>query len=262
MKSRFLFFMLQIFVLGILLLAGCGPAIQAQPGAAGPDILPSPPPMPTSMPRLPTPTLLAAPTPAPQLAGAAAPLLAVDFAPATDLRSWTVVDAAEPLQAPSIWQVQQGHLRQVSDGTGSPGMYPTALLTGDASWRDYTVSIAAYPTGNDELGLVARASAQGFYVLRLLPDATHPPRRILSRYDAATQTFTPIASADGPGFVSQRWYSLRLQVQGDQLQAFVDDQLVLTAHDATFTQGQVGAYGYAQGQLAFDNLIVQRSGQP
>jgi hypothetical protein len=136
-------------------------------------------------------------------------------------------------------------------------MYPTALLTGDKNWTDYTVSIAAYTTGNDEIGVVARADDQGYYVFRLLPAPGSQPRRVLSRYDAAAQKYTTIATADGPGFEAGRWYTLSLRAQGDRLQAFVDGQPALEARDATLTRGRAGVYGYAQGDLEFDNLAVQ-----
>jgi hypothetical protein len=50
---------------------------------------------------------------------------------------------------------------------------------------------------------------------------------------------------------------LRLEVRGDQLLAFVNNQLALTARDATLAQGRVGVYGYAEGGLEFDHLTVR-----
>jgi len=46
-------------------------------------------------------------------------------------------------------------------------------------------------------------------------------------------------------------------VRGDQLQAYVNDQLVLSARDATLATGRAGVYGYAEGGLEFDHLTVQ-----
>jgi hypothetical protein len=48
-----------------------------------------------------------------------------------------------------------------------------------------------------------------------------------------------------------------LQVQGDQLTAFVDGQPALRARDATFAQGQAGVAGYPEGGLEFDQFVVQ-----
>jgi hypothetical protein len=241
--------------LGAALLAGCAadPPAQAEPGAAV-DVLPTPPPMPTSPPQLPTPT----PPPAPAMGNAPASgaLLLHDDFDRAGLAGWTIVDAADTGTTPSIWQVASGRLGPVSDGDGMPGLYATAQVTGDPAWRDYTVSAAAYATGNDEMGVVARASDAGYYVFRLLPDGSQASR-FLARYDAATSSFKTIASADGVGFVPGRWYRLNLRVQGDHLQGFVDGQRVLDARDTTLTQGRAGVYGYAEGGLVFDDFAVQ-----
>lgn len=282
MNSRLSLFALALLLLSALILAGCGvntpaqaePAAPAQAGPAAPaqaeptasglaerptitDILPNPPPMPTGAPVQPSPTPPRPPATALQIAGAGTPLAQADFEGPVDLHTWTVEDASDTLSSSSIWAIKGGRLEQISDGDGAPGMYATALLTGDQSWADYIVSIAAYTTGNDEMGVTARANQKGYYVFRLLPAAGSQPTRVLSRYDVQTKQFSTIATATGPGFEAGRWYTLSLRVQGDQLQAFVDGQPALEARDATFARGRVGVYGYAQGGLTFDNLTVQ-----
>ena len=84
---------------------------------------------------IPTPTPPPAPAPAPR-APTATTLLSADFGPATDLRTWTVVDSADVMPGPSIWKVQNGHLLPGQRRQGRcPGMYPTALVTGDPAWQ-------------------------------------------------------------------------------------------------------------------------------
>ena len=256
MRFRLWLFALTATLLGALALSGCGtnPPAQAEPAPGG-IVLPTPPPMPTNPPQPPTPT----PPPAP--VAAAAPtagntLLAADFGPSTDLKQWVVVDAADALPGPSVWKVQDGRLIPYSDAQDLPSMYSTALLTGDPTWRDYSVSIAGYVSNNDELGVVARGSDRGYYVFKLLP-AGQKPGMVLARYDAARSTFTPLATADQGGFALERWYTLRLQVQGDQLTAFVNGKPALTARDATFAQGRAGVAAFAEDGLEFDNFVVQ-----
>jgi predicted small secreted protein len=273
MRSRRYSYLLTslVLLLGALALAGCGvntpaqaqpgaasdiqPSAQAEPGAIT-DILPTPPPMPTGAPLPPTPTPLPAPATGPQTAGTAT-LAQADFNGTADLKGWTVVDAPDDLSGLSVWKIDSGTLKQVSDSDGIPGMYQTALLTGDASWSDYAVSVAGYNGGNDEMGVVARAGDKGYYVFRVLPAPSAGPRWVLSRFDAAKREFTMIASANGAGFAPKRWYTLSLRVQGDHLQAFVDGQPAIDAHDATLATGRAGVYGFAEGDLAFDNFTVQ-----
>jgi hypothetical protein len=118
------------------------------------------------------------------------------------------------------------------------------------------VRVAAYSSGNEEMGVVVRSGSGGYYVFRFLPDGASAPSYAISRFDAGAYTFTELASADGPGFANERWYALSVRVEGDRIQAFVDGQPVVEARDGALTQGGAGVYGYAQGQLIFDNFDV------
>ena len=84
-------------VVAALALAGCGanPPAQAEPAAQSGVVLPTAPPMPTDHPQPPTPT--PPPAPAAALAPAGAALLADDFAPGSNLNTWSVIDAAYAL---------------------------------------------------------------------------------------------------------------------------------------------------------------------
>jgi hypothetical protein len=259
MRSRPWLLALAALLLGAVVLAGCGssPQAQAEPGTIS-DILPTPPPMPQG----PTPAPSAVPPPAPDSGpqAAAAPLLATSFDSPQATQGWAVIDAAEVLQFPSVWQVQDGRLAQVSDGNDLPGNYPSALVAGDTTWRDYRVAAAAFPTANDEIGVVGRAGEGGYYVLRLLPAAASGPRALLARYDAASTSFVTLASAEHAGFATGQWVRLELALSGQRLVGRVDGREVLSAQDATLTSGRAGVYGYAQGGLVFDNLSVLPSG--
>jgi hypothetical protein len=244
-----------IALLGALVLAGCGanPAAQAEPAPPGGIVLPTPAPMPTSLPQPPTPTPPPAPAAIP--APAAGPtLLAADFT-STDLGKWSVIDAGIALPGPSVWKVQNGHLIPYSDAQDLPSMYTTALVGGDPSWRDYSVSAAGYVSNNDEVGVVARASDAGYYVFKLFPKGQKPGMALL-RYDAAREAFTELASAESGGFAPRVWTTLRLTVRGETLTASVDGQEVLSARDATLASGRAGVAAYAEGGLEFDNLAV------
>ena len=252
-----------IALLGALALTGCGanPAAQAEPAPPSGIVLPTPPPMPTSLPEPPTPT--APPAPAAVVPSGGATLLSADFT-SSDLGRWTVIDAAIALPGPSVWKVQNGRLIPYSDAQDLPSLYTTALVSGDPSWRDYRVSAAAYVSNNDEVGVVARASAAGYYVFKLFP-AGQKPGMALLRYDAKREAFSELASAEAGGFAPRRWTTLRLTVQGQVLTASVDGREVLSARDATLASGRAGVAGYAESGLEFDNLTVlalAASGQP
>jgi hypothetical protein len=195
----------------------------------------------------------------PDVASAQA-LLSADFANPAEIAKWSVVDQYSAAASPSVWQVADGRLAQISDGDGGIGQYPTALIAGPLTANNYRASVSAYNTGNDEIGLVFRANSQGFYVFRVLPAASSSSKYVLSRFDAASSSLTDIAKADGAGFEFGKWAQLSVSVQSDHIQAFFDGKPVIEAKDTTFAQGSVGVFGYAQGQLAFDNLSVQALG--
>ncbi|MEM8534759.1 MAG: family 16 glycoside hydrolase [Chloroflexota bacterium] len=239
-----------------LTLIGCSadPEVQARPATID-DILPTPLPMPTAIPQA-DPVIPPAPEESAQLANAST-VFQTDFAQVLDSSQWQVIDSAEVLRAPSIWETRDGRLMQQGDSDGIPSMYATALVTGEAAWSDYDISVAAYPTNNDEIGVVARASDEGYYVFRVLPTTSEQFAYVLSRYNAQDASFEDLASSDGIGFEPNQWYTLRIRVQGDTIQAFLDDQLVVETQDTILTNGQAGVYGYAQGGLQFDNFVIQ-----
>ncbi|HMO60140.1 MAG TPA: hypothetical protein PKC19_22530 [Roseiflexaceae bacterium] len=183
-------------------------------------------------------------------------MLSTDFSGANSLADWQVRDGTDVLGGPSIWEISNGQLRQVSDFDGAPAMYPTALVTGNSAWRDYEARVAAYSSGNEAMGVVVRASDRGYYVFRVYNEGVSLPKYAIERFDAASYTFHELASADGAGFATERWYELSVVVLGDRMQAFVDGQPVLDVRDGTLGQGSAGVYGIAEGRLLFDSFSV------
>jgi hypothetical protein len=209
----------------------------------------------------PTPTRAAAPNAPASAAPVGRLLLQQQFASADAAavqQTWTALDV-NPLQydeEPARWGLYNGLLSQLWTGNlQAPRPDPTIVVTGQPTWRDYSLRAAAYPEGNMELGLVARQQGTSFYRLRLLNDATETPAKVLLEKVVDGQA-TVLASQAGPGYSLYRWYNLRLSVVGTQLTAQVDNGPALSASDASLTQGQAGVYGLAIGQLGFDNVSV------
>ena len=256
MRSRFWICALVALLFGALGLAACGanPTAQDEPAPPGGVVLPTPPPLPVTTPLPPTPAPPAAPAAVAPAGGNT--LAAADFASDADIGRWSVMDAADALTGPSVWKVQNGRLSPLTDAQDLQSQYGSALIIGDANWKDYSVSTAAYESANDEMGVVARAGDRGYYVFKLMP-AGQAPGMVLARYELTNHKFVPLATAETGGYETQRWYTLRLDVQGDQLTAYVDGRPVLKAQDSAYTQGRAGVYGYPEGGLDFDNFVVQ-----
>lgn len=239
---------------GIIASCGTNPSAQAEQTHASNIVLPTPPPMPTSLPVTPTPT----PPPAPTqpIAVASAKLFSSAFDPGASLSGWTVIDMADALPGPSIWEIHDGYLTPASDASGVGGQYGTALIANNNLWSDYSVTVATYNIDNDEFGVIARANDQGFYLFELIP-ANNSTSAMIARYDAAKGLLRPLANTQIAKVTERQWLTLRIQVQGGQITGLLNGQTILQASDTTLSTGSAGVYGYAVGRLNFDNFLVQ-----
>lgn len=248
-------FLRSVFLLVLLsaILSACGTATLAQTG--DPGQIPTPPPAPTYPPEA-KPAIPAAPEASRPKSGV--PTLAAETFDAT-LDGWDVLDLrVENAKDPSLWEVAEGRVEQVSGPDGNRAQSSSFLLKGDLAWSDYTVRAAVYPRGNGNVGLAGRASDAGLYVFGMRPsDSTQGYNITLHRYDAATESFTLLSKADSGGLKPNAWATLELRFQGDSIQAFIDGKQVLTATDGTYTSGRAGLYAYAEGDVSFDNFSVQ-----
>ncbi|HUY10425.1 MAG TPA: LamG-like jellyroll fold domain-containing protein, partial [Candidatus Dormibacteraeota bacterium] len=198
---------------------------------------PTPPP-PTSTPTPPPPTSTPTPTPitgggdgtpgpitAPPLSGTQIysdnfQADAVGSAPA----GWT------PSGAGSDWTVQSEsgiHVLSHSAWTGH-------ARVGNANWAEYSFSAAVKPSAwaSEDDGLMFGWRDGGHYSL----DIVAGNRLVLGKW--ANGTWTQLASTAYA--FSSRWYTLRVDMSGGALTAYVNGVSLLHASDATFTSGAIG----------------------
>jgi hypothetical protein len=247
--------MLSVFVLVLLgaIMSACGSATLAQNGDLGQ--LPTPPPAPT-WPPADKPAIPAAPDTT--LPKAGAPTMAADTFD-SQLDGWDVLDlnVFAPSES-SLWQTAAGRVDQVHGPDSSLSQTPTFLLTGEEGWADYSVEAVAYPRGNGNIGLAGRSNDNGLYILAIRPaNSTGGDEITLQRYDAASEGYTILATAESGGLTKNSWYALKLSFQGESIQAFINGKLVLEAKDGKFTSGRAGLYAFAEGDVSFDNFSVQ-----
>jgi hypothetical protein len=53
-----------------------------------------------------------------------------------------------------------------------------------------------------------------------------------------------------------QWHSLRVIMKGDQMQAFLNDKLLLDAQDASFIKGHIGLWTKADSETDFDEFSI------
>jgi hypothetical protein len=203
----------------------------------------------------PIPTVPPQPTSAPVLDSEV--LAEPAFNSADDLRAWEFVDVGVLLdQDRSIWLVADGTLQQDrTAAAGNPNTYETMGFIGNPEWSDYTVSARFYDQGNGHAGLVARRQGENFYRLRLVAETlSGAPKLILER--VVDGTATALATRDAPGYALHTWNAVTLSVQGDQIQATLNDQLILEAEDTALSSGQPGLFTRAMGKIRFSDVVV------
>ncbi|MFO7167361.1 MAG: hypothetical protein DIU80_004965 [Chloroflexota bacterium] len=175
------------------------------------------------------------------------------------LASWEVVDLAETLpEDQADWLVQEGRL--VQNATTLAGMSSareTLLVTGNAGWTDYVVSADAYDLYTGNFGVVARRQGNSFYRYQVVADELPDgPKHILEK--VVDGKATRLAVLDGPGYSQRAWHNIALSVQGSQIRAYLDGQLILEATDSELTSGQAGLFTRPLAGILFDNATVTR----
>jgi hypothetical protein len=245
---------LSLFVALALWLTACGSGRTATAEEEPPvDVIPDAPPLPTFPPLPPTATPAAAPT---RIEARTDALLSTDFSTANSMADWTIIDGSDLLAAPSTWLIADGVMRQAGDLDQINADYLTAAVTGDPAWTDYQVKVAAYSSGNDEMGVVARASADGYYVFRVRNAERGANQLAILRYDAADVSFVELAVVSGGGFTPGQWHELAISVVGDQISGSLDGTVVVQTTDPTLTSGTAGVFGAAAAELQFDDFAV------
>jgi hypothetical protein len=204
----------------------------------------------------PTPTVPPAPASGPTLQGGAT-LFADSFDSDASLANWQIADVGEVYPGEeSVWRTENGTLLQ--DRTAyarNPDFRDTMVLTGDAEWKDYTISAKAYNAANAVLGLVARQQDSSFYRFRWFAAETDGDTKMVLEKVVDGQ-ITALASAPAPGHDYRRWYTISLTVSGSTITASIDGAPVLQATDSTLTSGRAGVTTIAFGAVNFDDVSV------
>jgi serine/threonine protein kinase len=129
------------------------------------------------------------------------------------------------------WTIQGDEL--VQDSTE---LDPVMLLFGDASWKDYEVTVDAKLIAGKELCFV------GFRIAELGNGYYFGPwagRSELHLHTLADGTNTEIAPAV-PCTLDDQWHTMRVRVRGDEIQCFMDDGLIFKRQDNRHQAGYVG----------------------
>ncbi|MBD2847594.1 cadherin-like beta sandwich domain-containing protein [Paenibacillus sp. IB182496] len=166
--------------------------------------------------------------------------------------------------APQDWSAPAGTWTAVTEGTNNgvyridattQGQEEGMLLGGDVTWSDYAVAakVKAHANGTSGYasGITARASdADNLYLLRL--HWSLGKAQLLKKQDGV---WTTLKGSDSLALELEQWYTLKLDVQGNQLRGYVDGELVLEMEDDSLSYGGIGARVWNQ-EVSFDDYQV------
>ena len=169
---------------------------------------------------------------------------------------WLFSDQAATFEVAQRTDGQGQCLRQVltQKGIQWSGDYNPYSIMGDQTWRDYEVSADVWLEQDGVafvLGRVGRVtySSSAPHAYYLAVDSAAGRWELGTAYDALAFGTVPIPI--------NTWHSLRLAMQGNQVQAWVDNVLVADVIDSSYPWGMVGL-GCGWHGAQFDNFVIRR----
>ena len=183
---------------------------------------------------------------------------------------WHLVPDDPRIKHVATWYGAVGHLYHEphlpADYVDDPAGYLESLLVnGNAKWRDYMLKTRVEPMDDNGIGVVFRyQDPSHYYRFEMVSDpALHGPYVVFQKKDGGQ--VTELAKINrGNQFHGQyatgTWYRIKVVVQGENFQAFVDDQPVLSAHDPSFATGSAGLFTWQQSAAFFDDILVSQVG--
>jgi len=148
---------------------------------------------------------------------------------------------------PGGFEIADGVLTQTSPRTDEK------LLAGDGAWTDYEFTLRARKTGGQEgfLILVRAASEDDFYWWNL-GGWGNTQHALECEVGGARRVITePVRGS----IETDRWYAIRMRVEGDHIEGWLDGEKLLDAHDASHPRGGVGVGTWAT-QAEFADMRV------
>jgi plastocyanin len=180
--------------------------------------------------------------------------------------SWTF-DSDPPGSVPSGAEAFSGNwtVRPESDAPSKPNAlcqvgnaeFPALALSG-VVYGDVTIAVRFKPISgraDQAAGIIFRVQDRdNYYILR-----ANALEANVNLYKYAGGRRSGIK--DGRGKVAAgQWQELRLEIVGDRMKGYVDQQLVVEATDATYKAGRVGLWTKADSVTCFDDVRATPEG--
>ena len=153
------------------------------------------------------------------------------------------------------WVIQDGEL------IGTTTAYQDLFLTGSEDWTDYTIEFRAKLTGGRILGMAFRyTDTNNNYRLNLYDDLDNTNNFYV--YLRVAGAFSEVMKVPVGQIDKDEWYTLKIEVVGDSIKAYLDGELQIEAKNGAHSEGGIAFEGETNTIGHFDDLIVEGEGIP
>lgn len=168
------------------------------------------------------------------------------------------------------WSVVNKQLKQDSnnydgtEGAGSGTYKSTYVTAGETSWTDYTISVDILPVDDDGIGVLFRYKNEGDY-LRFLwvgHGTSKGPFMRIEKVVNGAHTVLETLTTEETRYAPSTWYTIKIDVSGNLITVYVNNELKISATDSGLFQGKIGLDAYAQVGVLFDNVVVTTAHPP
>ena len=169
---------------------------------------------------------------------------------------WNFDDAAQTDEwevANGDWSVKGGVYQETSGG-----QVAMHSLVGDENWEDYVVQAKIRMDVGNWGGLIFRAQSElEYYVYYLnVPDnKSELWRHEDGAFDTRTAITSNIPAAGKLKIANGEFFDVKVVVEGDVFQLFINDELQSEQQDGTYDTGKIGVWAW-QTQASFDDVTV------
>jgi Domain of Unknown Function (DUF1080) len=165
----------------------------------------------------------------------------------------------------SVWKVVEDPTAPSKTGyvlaqtASSPGPMFNLCIAEDTKYKDVDISVAFKPMAgkaDQGGGIVWRyQDANNYYIARMNPlEDNYRVYKVVAGKRIQLGTKEGLKVPTGP---TGEWHTLRVRMEGDHIECYLDGQKQLDAKDSTFTDaGKVGLWSKADAQTHFDNFQV------
>ncbi|MHC4177495.1 MAG: hypothetical protein ACYSWU_08315, partial [Planctomycetota bacterium] len=142
-------------------------------------------------------------------------------------------------------------------------------FSGDPAWTDYSYSGKLLTTDDDGIGLLFRYTDDLNHYRLIWKQQDHAassgPAGGLHLQKLVGGTVTELGSLAVSAYARAApntnggpiWYDWQINLQADRIQVVMNDYLIFDVQDSSMSQGQIGVWGWGNGRIAFDDIVVE-----